>query len=134
MYKQALTLSENFISSRFHLGLMYHRTNQFHKSLKCFSNVLEKLPEDKSVFIARGLVYQDMGNHQFAVNDFNAAIELDEAFSEAYYRRGVSKLKSRRYHEAIEDFRKSLELDTQQENPGVYDGQGCCYHALKDYD
>ena len=40
MYKQALTLSENFISSRFHLGLMYHRTNEFHKSLKCFSNVL----------------------------------------------------------------------------------------------
>lgn len=27
MYKQALALSENFISSRFHLGLMYHRTN-----------------------------------------------------------------------------------------------------------
>ena len=27
MYKQALALSENFISSRFHLGLMYHRSN-----------------------------------------------------------------------------------------------------------
>ena len=40
MYKQALALSENFISSRFHLGLMYHKTNQFHKALKCFSNVL----------------------------------------------------------------------------------------------
>jgi tetratricopeptide (TPR) repeat protein len=91
---------------------MYHRTNQFHKALKCFSNVLEKLPEDKTVYIARGLVYQDMGNHQFAVNDFNSAINLDPNFAEAYYRRGVSKLKSRRYHEAIEDFRKSLELDT----------------------
>lgn len=101
---------------------MYHRTNQFHKALKCFSNVLAKLPEDKTVYIARGLVYQDMGNHQFAVNDFNAAIKLDAHFSEAYYRRGVSQLKSRRYVEAIDDFRKSLELDTQLENPGVYDG------------
>lgn len=63
MYKQALVLSENFISSRFHLGKMYHSTNQFHKGLKCFSAVLAKLPEDKTVFIARGLVYQDMGNH-----------------------------------------------------------------------
>jgi len=53
-----------------------------------------------------------MGNHQFAVNDFNSAIDLDPNFSEAYYRRGVSKLKSRGYHEAIEDFRKSLELET----------------------
>ena len=57
MYMQALALSENFISSRFHLGLMYHKINDFQKSLKCFSNVLEKLPEDKTVFIARGLVY-----------------------------------------------------------------------------
>ena len=77
MYKQALLLSENFISSRFHLGQMYHRTNQFHKALKCYSNVLQKLPEDKTVYIARGLVYQDMGNHQFAINDFNQAIKID---------------------------------------------------------
>lgn len=56
------------------------------------------------------------------MNDFNNAIKIDENFSEAFYRRGVSKLKSRRFHEAIEDFRKSLELDTNQENPGVYDG------------
>jgi len=46
----------------------------------------------------------------------------------------VSQLKSRRYLEAIDDFKKSFELDTNQENPGVYDGQGCCYHALKEYD
>jgi len=52
-----------------------------------------------------------MGNHQFAVNDFNSAIKIDESFSEAYYRRGVSKLKSRRYHESIDDFKSSLELD-----------------------
>jgi lipoprotein NlpI len=63
-----------------------------------------------------------MGNHQFAINDFNSAIKLDEKFSEAFYRRGVSKLKSRRYHEAIDDFKMSLELDVNQENPGVYDG------------
>ena len=75
-----------------------------------------------------------MGNHQFAVADFNSAIALDDVFAEPYYRRGVSKLKSRRYHEAIEDFRKSLDLDTTSENPGVYDGQGCCYHALRDFD
>ena len=74
-----------------------------------------------------------MGNHQFAVNDFNAAIALEPKFSEAFYRRGVSQLKSRRYMEAIEDFVRSLELDVDSENPGVYDGQGCCYHALQDY-
>lgn len=96
MYKKALSLQDNFVSSRFHLGLMYHRTNKFHKALKCFTNVLDPYyPDDKTVYIARGLVYQDMGNHQFAIKDFKKAIELDPKFSEAYYRKGVSLLKSK---------------------------------------
>ena len=58
MYKKALGLQDNFVSSRFHLGLMYHRTNKFHKALKCFTNVLDPYyPDDKTVYIARGLVY-----------------------------------------------------------------------------
>ena len=64
MYTKALGFNENFVSSRFHLGLMYHRTNEFQKALICFSNVLDPYyPDDKTVYIARGLVYQDMGNH-----------------------------------------------------------------------
>jgi lipoprotein NlpI len=81
------------------------------------------LTKDKNVYIARGLIYQDMGNHQFAINDFNAAINIDSTYAEAFYRRGISQLKSRYYMEAIEDFKLSFELDTKPEkNPGVYDG------------
>jgi len=36
---------------------MYSDLNRFDKALKCFSSVLMKMPKDKSVFIARGLVY-----------------------------------------------------------------------------
>ena len=31
-------------------------------------------------------------------------------------------MKSRRYLESIEDFKLSLDYDTNNENPGVYDG------------
>ena len=34
-----------------------------------------KIPTDKTVYIARGVVYQDMGNHSFAIKDFNSALE-----------------------------------------------------------
>ena len=63
MFLKALELQENFVSSRFHLGLMYHNTKNYQSALKCFSNVLSKINNDKTVYLARGLVYQDMGNH-----------------------------------------------------------------------
>jgi len=44
---------------------------------------------------------------------------------------GVSKLKSRLIHEAIADFQQSERLE---ENPAVWDGLGCCYHALRRFD
>jgi tetratricopeptide (TPR) repeat protein len=77
MFQKALDIQENFVSSRFHLGLMYHKIKNYQKSLKCFSNVLEKIKTDKTVYLARGLVYQDMGNYQLAINDFSDAIKND---------------------------------------------------------
>ena len=60
-----------------------------------------------------------MGNHQFAINDFNDAIKIDPSYAEAFYRRGISQLKSRRYLESIEDFKFSQDLDTKNENAGI---------------
>lgn len=77
MYQEALKLQDNFVSSRFHLGLMYHKTNKFQEALKCFSKVLAKIPHDKTVYISRGVVYQDMGNHQQAIKDFSKACTID---------------------------------------------------------
>ena len=65
------------------------------------------MPKDKTVFIARGIVYQDMGNHRLAINDFNEAIMIDPNLAIAYYRRGASKLYSCNFHDAIKDFLES---------------------------
>lgn len=82
-YKQALSCDENFISSMFHLGLMYRRTHNFSDALRMFSKVESKLPNDKTVYIQRGLVFQDMKNHQAAIRDFEKAIELDPSYTVA---------------------------------------------------
>ena len=111
----------------FHLGLMYRRTEKFHEALQQFTKVQELLPNDKTIYIQRGLVYSDMGNHQYAIQDFKTAIEIEPEYGPSHFHMGVSKLKSRLVHEAIEDFKQSEVLDY---NPAVYDGLGCCYHAL----
>lgn len=55
---------------------------------------MEKLYEDATVYIERGLVYQDMGNHNYAIADFRKAIDIDEKYANAYFYNGISKLKS----------------------------------------
>jgi len=58
-----------------------------------FTRVMEQLPNDKTVYIERGLVYQDKGNNQKAIEDFERAIQLDEECIKAYFHNGTSKLR-----------------------------------------
>ena len=77
-----------------------------------------KISGDKTVYIARGAVYSDMGNHKLAIDDFNKAIELDPALSEGIFRRGLSMFHSKRYQEAIEDFNQAKEIESARVSDG----------------
>ena len=44
------------------------------------------------VYESRGLVYQEMKQHNAAIDDFNSAIKLEPAYPENYYYRGLSKI------------------------------------------
>jgi tetratricopeptide (TPR) repeat protein len=107
--------------------------------------VLSKISNDKTVYLARGLVYQDMGNHSKAINDFTEAIRNDENMTEGYYYRGLSKISSKMYKDAIKDFDRAKfeDIRKMEEDPqyykdenkgGISDGLGRCYHFLNDYE
>ena len=68
-----------------------------------------------------------MGNHEYAIKDFETAIEIDPDESLSHFHKGVSKLKSRMYADAIKDFERSFYIDP--DNPAILDGLACCYHA-----
>ena len=84
-----------------------------------------------------------MGNHQLAIEDFQSAIDIDDKFSEGYYRMGKSKFALKQYDDAIEDFKMSREKERELENadynnefecnPGIQDGLGQCYHSLQNW-
>lgn len=64
-------------------------------------------------------------------------MEIHPELSEAFYRRGVSKLYSKKYYEGIKDFmmaNRYEEAEEDKRNHGIPDGLGCCYHALKEMD
>ena len=73
-----------------------------------------------------------MGNHQYAIKDFEEAIKLDPNYSISYYHLGVSKLKSRLVREAKESFRESM--GKEETNPASLDGLGQCHHLMGKFD
>jgi len=79
---------------------MYHLNKQYKDALDCFSRVLHYYSKDKEIYIKWGKVYQDMGNHQFAIEDFNRAIDLAPTALEPYFCWGMSHLKSKAYKDA----------------------------------
>ena len=151
-YLDALQVDENFVESRFHAALMMQKIYSFTDALKQLAKVIEMRGEDKTVWIQRGLVYQDMGNHDLAIEDFDKAIEKDTEYSKSRFHRATSKLrvaqlmqsyeKQKRIDDALEDFQQSLALnkkeiekgDTDGDNPGILDGLGCCYHEMRDFE
>lgn len=89
---------------------------------------------------AKSRVYMDEGNKlmmnysQFdkAEEAFDKAIKYDKSNYEAYYLRGCAKVNGKKYHEAIVDFEKAIELKPNYAD--AYFNIGRTYILLGDND
>ena len=79
----------------------------------------------------RGEYHFSLNNYKEAINSYDQAIELNNAYTDAYYKRGLGYYHLGTYKTAIENFDKAVKL-----NPQLYlghKGLGDSYFALKDY-
>ena len=112
---------------------MFRRIQEYTAALQLFSQVLKLLENDETVYTQRGLVYQEMGNHLLAIEDFKQAIEetknkdlKDDPWSLYYL--GVSLLKSGDAREALIPLKKADDYSQPGENPGISNALGLAYH------
>jgi tetratricopeptide (TPR) repeat protein len=64
----------------------------------------------KKTLVNRGIIRNRKGDLIDALDDFNAALEIDSSLAEAYLNRGNSYFLSGRQPQAISDYERSLEL------------------------
>lgn len=55
-----------------------------------------------------GLIYATLGEHEAAIENFNAATSLDQYLAVAYFQCGVSNFLLQRYDRAMKDFEEAL--------------------------
>ncbi len=90
----------------------------FKEALKLADKAQDLASKDPVVYIAKGLVltmkYEGKEKPDKWIGkverEYNKAIDLDPANSEAYYRRGYCYKKAYEFHKAGEDFKKVIEL------------------------
>ena len=174
MFNLAISHDNDFDPAYLHLGIMYHKVCKYEDSIKHFTKALEinKKKEDSRIddlkaqeintpsrvqaerdkfivsrgpiFLGRGKVFQEMGNHTSAILDFEEAckIDLNDPKPEVY--KGISKIKLKKYIDAEKIFNSALEKyeelskkanakDHSKKLAMVKDGLGFCYLANKDY-
>ena len=82
-------------------------------------------------YLKNGNERYDKGDYQWAIEDFNKAIELNPKNSEAYRGRGLAKGKLKNYWGALEDCNKAIELNPKDSVAYLYRGVAKSY--LNDY-
>lgn len=89
-------------------------------------------PENRSViYLYRGNAYEEKGDHDHAIQDFNEAIHLNSNDERAVYSRGFAYKKKGDYDRAIQDFNEAIRLNPSFER--AYFDRGNAYIDNDDY-
>lgn len=84
-----------------------------------------------ATYVNRGLILNRAGRLNEALADFDEALSRDDGTAEAYLNRGNTYYLMRRYDEAIEDYRASLDYDLAKAHVAWYN-IGLAYEAQND--
>lgn len=72
---------------------------------------LKKNPRDAKLLIRRGIAWDKMGDHDYAIGDFSRAIRLNPGNALAFFYRGVAREKKGELEESLRDFKRYSQLN-----------------------
>ena len=85
------------------------------------------------VCFTKGVSYQDKGQWDKAIAEYNKAIEINPSYAEAYYNRGLAYAQGKgQFDKAISDWNKAIELNPSYAE--AYNNRGNAYQAKGQYD
>ncbi len=100
--------------------------------LRLATAAVEANPRDKDALGSRAGLYADSGEHELAIADYDALLQLEPERAEAYDQRGSQHFMLGHVRQSIEDFNRFIKLRPQQE-PGHWK-RGISYYYAGRYD
>ncbi|KAJ1365779.1 hypothetical protein KIN20_026212 [Parelaphostrongylus tenuis] len=91
------------------------KSSQFDAAVSKYNEAI-KLNRDPVYFCNRAAAYCRLEQYDLAIQDCRTALALDPKYSKAYGRMGLALSCQNRYQQAVDAYKKALELDPNQES------------------
>lgn len=102
--------------------------------LNCYSVAKKNIPNNATIFYYSGDALQNAGRYQEAIRDYNRAIALSDAEDTDllhffYFNRGNTYLKLKKFHQAINNYDRALEIFPK--HAASYANRGMAHYNTK---
>ncbi|MFH0732310.1 MAG: tetratricopeptide repeat protein, partial [Candidatus Omnitrophota bacterium] len=109
----------------FYSILTYNRNFIWKDEFTLWNDTVLKSPNKARPFNNRGNAYENKGNIDQALSDYNIAIEIDPKYPKAYNNRGNAYSRKGNFDQALSDYNKAIEIDPKR--PKAYNNRGNAY-------
>jgi Tfp pilus assembly protein PilF len=115
-------MSENYMAKKlFDEGAAAYLKQDYHTSIKLFTQALKNDRKYALVYSGRGTAYLKLKKFKKAMSDFTRAIQLNPTYARAYHLRGLAYEKMGDFAPAFRDFDQAIEIDPDL--AGAYRGR-----------
>jgi len=130
--EEALKLDPQSNNINYRLAQCYQKVGQYEKAEGVYSNLAQMFPDDAKVYFNSMIrMYDEAKMPDKAVNAAIKLIDLDASNHESHYNLGAMLVKQDKYTEAIESFKKAIEL--KPDFIYAYANMGYSYSQMKKY-
>lgn len=124
----------NEINRYFSIAYNAVESGNFSEAVRYYSKIIESEPDEltlKVVLNNRGIAYQNLGQYDLALKDYQRVIDLDPAHPQSYGNRGNVYDSLGNYEKAIADYTAGINL--KKDYADAYYNRGWVYLKQKNY-
>lgn len=116
-YDKALSLNPDYVEVMNNKGILSAKLGKQDEAIKIFTQIIEKPSLDMKIYARaynnRGGSYAEIDEYNFALVDFEKAIEIDSTYAMAWNNKAMILGRMKRFDEAIPAFNKALKCDSK---------------------
>lgn len=102
-------------------------------NLKTINDILKKrIEKETNTHIFKAIQYEDQGNYDLAISEYEKAIVLNPKYADSYNKRGLVYFNKNMYEQAIKDYTEAIQLNPKYTD--AYNNRGIIYYNQEKYD